>query len=246
MLIASNAHQAKLSFSVAAFICLIIYCMSSLIGFVILSYEPKLNSNQVMFYAIDSFSIPFIRAFISIGIIAMVMSTIDSWLNTGAIIFTNDLCKPLGINKNPLIISRFFSIVIGTCSIFLAISIDNLMSIVLIGANFYMPIVTVPLMACLFGFKTREKVVIITMFLSAIVVLLWRFYIQPNTNIDSVIPGFFTSSITLFILHYFLGKNNGSSTPSDNTLNNGHSDNISYYNHLPIIKSDLINSYLYN
>ncbi len=208
-LIAKDTTQAKHAFAIASAICFLIYCLSSFIGLMTLAYKPGLDSNEVLTFAIDHFSYPIMKSFILIGIVAMVMSTADSWLNSGSVIFAHDICKPLGINADELILSRLFTIFIGVGTIILTLYTNSLLEIVLIGANFYMPIVTVPLMLGLFRFRTTGKVVLITMALSMTVVVIWRYKVQPVTGIDSVIPGLITSLVSIFLIHHILGEPGG-------------------------------------
>ena len=215
-LIAKDVFQAKKSFAIASLICFLIFSLSCLIGLMTLASSYSLETNNIAFVA-TIFSYPIMKSFLIISIIAMVMSTADSWLNAGSIIFSHDICNPLGFKGKELIASRLFTVVIGIGSIILALHTDSLLDIVLIGANFYMPIVTVPLMLGLFGFRTSAKVIINSMILSVLVVVIWKSQVQLHTGIDSVISGLITSLLSVFMLHYLSGSQGGWVDIKDNS-----------------------------
>ena len=209
MLITSSNEQGKKAFMYAAIICFIIFCLSCSIGLMTLAHSPDLTEDSVLFFAIDKFSYPLMKGFILVGVISMVMSTADSWLNSSSVIFAQDLCKPLGVRASSLTLSRVFIVLIGLCSIYLTFYTDNLMEIVLIGANFYMPIVTAPLMLGILGFRTSDKFVIIAFVCSLLVIFLWKYNLQSVTGIDSVIPGFIVSLLMIICAHHLFGEEGG-------------------------------------
>jgi len=62
-----------------------------------------------------------------IGIMAMIMSTVDSFINSTAVLVVHDFLKPLKIefNRNELLSARIISIVIGLVSLLLSLRQGN-------------------------------------------------------------------------------------------------------------------------
>ena len=210
MLMAKDATQIRRSFSIAALITVVMHLLSCFIGFVIFSYNNTLSPNNVFMNVIDNYFSAEIKALAIISIIAMVMSTADSWVNTGSVIFTNDFCKSLNIKiKNQVVVARLFAIAAGVVAIFFALHTSNLFGLVLLTANFYMPIITVPLLLSVFGFRSTSRVALISISVAITVILFWRWQIQPSTGIDSVIPGMIANLITFLSAHYILGEAGG-------------------------------------
>jgi len=111
-------------------------------------------------HVIDNYSFPGLKGFTLIGIMAMIMSTADSWINVGSVTFAHDICKPLGIQtKNELLFSRIFAIFIGIGAVLLALSATNLFQLSLLIMNFYMPIISAPLVLAILGFRSSPKAV---------------------------------------------------------------------------------------
>jgi Na+/proline symporter/signal transduction histidine kinase len=207
MLMAKSISQIRKSFFISSFVCLSIYTMTCFIGFIVFTHNPNLEANNLAMYVIDNYSVSGIKSIAIIGIMAMIMSTADSYINTSSIIFSHDLCKPLGIKaKNELFLSRAFAIFIGISAVLLTLSADHLLELLFLSENFYMPIVTIPLMLSIFGFRSNTRFVLISMFFGVAMVIIWKSYIQPSTGIESVIPAMVTNLLTLLLLHYFSKK----------------------------------------
>ncbi len=210
ILMARDTAQIKSSFTIAAVLCFFILLFICFIGLMMIAVSPNLEANNVVMHAIDICSSPILRVFALIGIIAMVMSTADSWINTTAIIIAHDLLKPLGIDvKNELVLVRIASFVVGIGAIILAIPASNLLNLALLSANFYMPIVTIPLIISILGFRTSKRVVLISMCMGTFTVIAWKQLLYPVTNIDSVMPAMIVNIITIFTLHYILKEPGG-------------------------------------
>lgn len=97
-----------------------------------------------------------------VGIIAMTMSTADSYINSSSILFSHDFLRSLNIKvKNELLAARITSLIIGTIALLLSLK-DT--------------IVTVPFIMAIFSYRTPyEKAVLYGMGAGLAVVLLWSY-----------------------------------------------------------------------
>jgi Na+/proline symporter len=209
-LMARNTGQISQSFNVAAIGYFFIIMFICMIGLLVLAHDSTLDPNNIVVYIVDNYSFPGLKGFALIGIMAMVMSTADSWINTGAVIFAHDLCSPLGLKfKNELYLSRIFSIVVGIISTLLVLSSSNLFKLFSLQANFYMPIVTVPLMLAILGFRSTALAVKIGMFTGVMSTIIWKINITPTTGVDSVVPAMAMNLIAFICSHYLLRQPGG-------------------------------------
>ncbi len=211
ILMAKNVIQVRKSFVYASICCLLIGVMACLIGIIALSHNPNMDPDNLIIYVVDHYSFPGLKGITLIAIMSMGMSTADSYVNASAVIFSNDFCKPLGIQfiKNELLLSRSCSCFIGIIAILFVLFTDNLFGLLLLAGNFYTPIITAPLMMAIFGFRTTSRSVLIGMISGFIVTVLWRIYIQSITNIDSIIPGTIANLLALLLSHYLLREAGG-------------------------------------
>ncbi|AZL15257.1 sodium:solute symporter family protein [Rickettsiales endosymbiont of Stachyamoeba lipophora] len=211
ILMAKNLTQISQAFTRAAIIVLFIHIFICFIGFIVLSHNLNLDPNNIAIYVLDLYSTIGLKGWLAIaGIMAMIMSTADSWINTGSVIFVNDFCKSLNIKiKNELLFIRVFAAFIGTFAVILALSATNLLELLLLQANFYKPIVTIPLLLAILGFRTSTRCVLIGMAAGFLTVIIWKAFIQPIITIDSLVPGMLVNLIFLVISHYLLGESGG-------------------------------------
>jgi Na+/proline symporter/signal transduction histidine kinase/ActR/RegA family two-component response regulator len=213
ILMGKNSEQVVKAFGISAAVLFFFLCVSSLIGVMLFIQMPNVE-DQIFAIMVQEFSVPWIRGVIFIAIVAMAMSTMDSCLNSAAVIFSYDLCKSLeSIKKyklNEVLISRIFTVIVGIIATILAMSFSSLPAILLFANNFYAPIVTVPVILTIMGFRSSSsKPVLIGMAAGFITVVSWKLTIQPATGIDSLIPGMFAHLVFFIGSHYLLGYEGG-------------------------------------
>jgi Na+/proline symporter/signal transduction histidine kinase len=210
ILMTKDIKQTHQSFKLAALGYTFIILFICAIGILVLSINPNLEGDNIVMYMIDNYSFTGLKGITLIGIMAMVMSTADSWINTGAVIFAHDFCKPLGIKlKSELFLSRMFSIFVGIGALLIVLFNNNLFKLFSLQANFYMPIVTVPLILAILGFRTTSRSVILGMASGALCAIIWTLYIKAVTGVDSVIPAMICNLIVLISSHYLLQQPGG-------------------------------------
>ena len=207
---ARNTAQIGQSFIIAAFTCLFITLTIAFISILLLSVNPNLNTNDLTKYILFNYSYPGLNGFVLAGIMAMVLSTADSYINSTSVLFVNDFCKPLKIKviKNDLFSSRLTSALLGIISIILALRSGSLLQLLISANMLYMPIVTVPFIVATLGFRTSSKSVLIGMGSGFIVVIIWEFFLKTG-DIDGLIPGMVANLIFLIGSHYILKQPRG-------------------------------------
>ncbi len=221
VLLAKNTEQVSVSFKISAIIYLVFCLFTAFIGLVILSVKPDIESNNLIMYIIDSYSHSGLKGLIIVGVIAMIISTADSFINSASIIFINDLYKPLGILHNnkkiELQAAIIFTILINATALVIVISQQNVFKIFLLGVNFYTPIASVPLLITILGFRSSTKVILSGMASGMIVTLLWNKYFELFLPIGSAIPASITNFIVMMTMHYLLKEPKGWIGPKDRT-----------------------------
>ncbi|NDA90703.1 MAG: sodium:solute symporter family protein, partial [Alphaproteobacteria bacterium] len=176
---AKDVNQVRNSFCIASVTCFILVLLVCWIAILMLANHPNLDTNNVVNNLISDIDfIPGLKGLLLSGIMAMILSTIDSYINSTAVIVVNDFCKPLGIKlfDNRLLFTRIISIFIGVASIFMCIMNNGTaLELVLFASSFYMPVVSVPFIMALFGFRSSGKSVILGMAAGISTVLIWDY-----------------------------------------------------------------------
>ncbi len=214
-----NVAQVQKSFIVAGFACLFITGMMSFVGVLILSDNPNLPSKEVLNYLLYNYSYVGLRGMIMAGIMAMIMSTADSFINSTSVLIVNDLFKPLKIklSNNNLFVAKISSLIIAALSIMLALTgDDNLIKLVMSTQAFYIPMVSVTFVLAVMGFRTTSKAVLISMTFSFISIIALK--VLKTDTILVLFISMFVGIISLLASHYLLKQPGGWVGIKDYTL----------------------------
>ena len=199
--------QARSSFSYAGLISLLANLCIIWVSILLLSSNQNLDPENLLAYIIENYASAGFKGFIGIGIVALAMSTADSYLNSSADLLANDIIKPLNITvKNDAIVARTFCLVSGVFALILALYSSGLLELLMVSNSFYMPVVTVPLLLAIFGFRSSKRTVLGGMAAGFMTVVLWSIF---GSNADSILPGMLANVVVALGIHYLLGEEGG-------------------------------------
>ncbi|WP_208978427.1 sodium:solute symporter family protein [Pseudovibrio denitrificans] len=137
------------------------FAITGAIGLVALALDPDLNPNNAMSFVIVSVMPPVLKGLVFSGVIAIVMSSADSYLNSASIAFVNDVWRPLQRKEmreeNLLFVAKLVTLVVGLLSIVFAVSIESILDILIYAYNYWAPIVLVPLVAAIYGIRVGRR-----------------------------------------------------------------------------------------
>lgn len=148
------------------------------------------------------------------AMLAVIMSSADSFLNSTAVAMTNDVLVPLGLKaKNPkaeLLLSRMVTFAIGLLAIVFALNATSALDLLLYSYQFWTPFILVPLLAAIFQVRSSDKTFLASALVGIVSVIWWNLMF-PQSRIDgaleSVIFGISTNSLTFWLCHrYFFRK----------------------------------------
>ncbi len=207
MVMAKDISQLKRSMVYSTGIILVIELLIIWIAILILTDNPNLKTSEVVGYMIEKHTYTGLRGFLGVGVIALVMSTADSTLNSSAVIVANDILPTLGITKKTSVRSAVVATFgIGFFSILLALFIQNILQILFLAANFYIPITAVPMLLTIFGLRTSKRVIYIGMGAGAVVTACLLIFFK---DVNSFFPGMLANLAFLLGSHYLLGEKGG-------------------------------------
>lgn len=203
--------QAKSSFIVAGLIIMIITALISYIGVLILSTNPNLNPDYLLPYMLETYTFPGFKGLIAICIVAIIMSTADSFINSASILLSHDIIVPLNIPyisspKKELLLLRIVTVLLGLSSFAIANYTSSILNLFVKCFSFYAPIVSTPLLLAIFGFRSNAKVVWIGIISGIIAVPLWIVF--GNTAINEGIIGMLANILAFSIAHNLYGRPN--------------------------------------
>ncbi len=189
------------------------FAVTGLIGLVALVMNPYLDPNLAMPYVIRNSLSPVLQGIVISGVISIIMSSADSFLNSSAISFVHDVLKP--IKRKPiselseLKYARTATLLTGILAVIFALSIDSVLDILIYSYNFWAPTVLVPLVAAVLGFKVNKNQFKAGAVVGIAAVIIWRVVFQNPFGIEGLVVGFF-ANLSAFII---AGKKNSSQRP---------------------------------
>jgi Na+/proline symporter len=206
---AKDLKQVRDSFTYAAGIRLLMVLAIAWVAILLLTDNPNIEPSNLINYIINHYTYAGFRGLLAMGIVAMSMSTADSDLNACTVMVVNDIIKPLYPTfKKDIIFIRLFSLFLGVSALFIALYITDLLELILLSGSLYIPIVSIPLLLAVFGFRSRSRPVLIGMGAGLATVIIWNSYFT-YTGVNSVVPGMLANLIFLMGSHYMLRESGG-------------------------------------
>lgn len=207
-LISKNGQQLAKTFNTVAILMFPLFGIIALIGLITYAHNPNIESNIVLYYFIQHHLPPFVIGLMVSGLLAIIMSTQDSFLNTTSVLIARDICKQLWpqINdKQELLIARLSCVAIAILSISLLFIKEDILDLVWFICNFWDPLVIVPLVSGLIGFRVHKKAFAMVPFTVLTAEIITRL-ITGAFDTRSFSVGIITSILTLYFFNRFLKK----------------------------------------
>ena len=214
--------QAKIGFIMAgigSMATLLIVCWTSVL---LLSNNPNLNPHTLLTYMIEHYTYTGLKGLAACGFMAAIMSTADSYINSTSVLLAHDILG--GLRRTPIqqklevLLLRLVALGLGIIATFIAYKSESLFKMLVGTMSFYMPVISVPLLLAIFGFRSSSKVVIIGMLAGAVTVLAWSDFFQATQSYikgfskevleetNAIIPGMLANLIAFIIAHNVSGR----------------------------------------
>jgi SSS family solute:Na+ symporter len=169
------------------------------IGLVALALEPKLDPDLAMPHVIRTALPVGLCGIVIAGVISIVMSSADSFLNGAATGCINDIVKPL--RKNPLserqelLLAKATNCFVGILAIIFAIKIRGVLNILIYSYNFWAPVILVPLAAVFLGLRVTKAGFLTGIVAGAAGVLIWNGLLKSPMGVSGLVIGVFCNLI---------------------------------------------------
>ena len=169
------------------------------IGLVALALEPKLDPDLAMPHVIRTALPAGLCGIVIAGVISIVMSSADSFLNGAATGCINDIVKPL--RKNPLserqelLLAKATNCFVGILAIIFAIKIRGVLNILIYSYNFWAPVILVPLAAVFLGVRVTKAGFLTGIVAGAAGLLIWDHLLKSPMGVSGLVIGVFCNLI---------------------------------------------------
>lgn len=182
------------------FIFLIFIAVNGLLAYI---YEHDGASSLALLNLIDHIMPTGLKGIAIVGLIAAVTSTADSELNVASLNITNDVIQPIfkvKNNKIVLLFTQLAAFAVGILAIYLALQFDNVIDLLLFIAGFWLPVMLIPFIACLYNI-TVSKIGLVFCAIAGITTFsYWQKYCVEACMIKSAFVGLVANLICFIIV----------------------------------------------
>lgn len=176
-----------------------------LLTFSTLAIDPSVPANEVMTFIIDTVLPIGVTGFVIAAMIAVIMSSADSFLNAAAVCMVHDVIKPLTNdnlqNHTELRFTQLITLLVGVSSVFFALSYENLVDGLLKVYGVWAPVIVIPLVAAARGFKASTKTFLFITGSGFIASVLWDYWLGVDNLVSGILVGV-VAALAAFIVVY--------------------------------------------
>lgn len=183
----------------------------TLIGLACLALYPNIKSETIIFQTINKlfFENHILKGLVISGVIAVIMSSADSYLHVAGLILFNDLIKPIFKINNKLINLRIVTAIAGITFAIISLNFINtsfFKDLDLIKTLLNLPILIFPIIFAIFGIKSNSKIFFFSALVGFLTVCICFFFFFPNQKIILIGIGMLANAIAYMISHIIQNK----------------------------------------
>lgn len=143
-------------------------------------------------------------ALLLVVVVSIVMSSLDSLLNAGAVAFTQDIVKPFARvpDSTALTIGRAATIIIAAIAAVGAVAVPSIISGLLICYSIWAPAILPALIIGLWIKKPRPLAGILSMGIGTFVAICFQFIFPSATEVPAIIPALVAALLAYVVGHW--------------------------------------------
>jgi SSS family solute:Na+ symporter len=186
------------------FFSLLIFITTGLIGLVAYALFPSMEATEAIPLIIMTLLPIGIKGIVITGIIAITLSSADTFLNSAAVSVTNDILKPIFFDSKAvgsIWTARIFTVLIGIIAAVLSLYINNIVDVLLYSYILWTPIILVPLIYAIHKINASKEHFYQSALAGIIGVSVWSYVLQNPFEINGLLIGFLASLITFVTLN---------------------------------------------
>ncbi|RYV03274.1 twin-arginine translocation pathway signal protein [Shewanella sp. OPT22] len=205
LFMAKSTKETKTATVVASILSVPIFIIAGFIGLVALQLNPHLAANDSMPYVVK-YAVPVgLKGIVIAGLISVIMSSASSFLNAGAIAFTHDVLPSIieydhFNKKRQLRIVRLVSVFLGIGAVIMAMSVQNILDILIYSYSVWAPVLLVQLVAAIYGKPVSVKGFFICAGVGVLFTVVTSILATSNNLISPNVLGVLGSLITFWVL----------------------------------------------
>lgn len=169
------------------------FLIAGAIGLVALQLDPGLQANLALPEVVRRVMPVGLAGLIIAGVLSIVMSSADSFLNASSVALVQDVTRPLRRTpldeRQALNIARLGNLLTGVLALLFALLIPNVLDILVAAYDYWAPSILVPLMAVLMGWRTTPAAFYAAVAAGVGGTLVWQYVLQSPGQIQGFVVG---------------------------------------------------------
>jgi SSS family solute:Na+ symporter len=196
----------------SALLSLPFFFIIGMIGLIALHLNNTISPSLALPFTIKEVMPVGLKGLAVVAMLAVIMSSADSFLNATSIALKQDILEPIGFNfgnssSSKLFASKMITFFIGALALIFSLSSKSAIDILLYSYEFWTPFILVPLIAVIFGVRSQPSVFTNSAICGILSLLFWNFFEPISSEIDSALEGvLFGILINAIAFFYFLNK----------------------------------------
>lgn len=224
LLMGKSTQQVRTALIISALGRLPYYFMVGILGLVAYILEPTLKADLAFPYLVNQILPVGVKGLVISGVMAVIMSTADSFLHVAGLLLTHDVIKPIVgkklTEKHELRLIRFVTAIIGSIALLAAMTNTNIIELNILAYVFWLPAIFIPLVFGVFRGKASTKIFLISGAFGIATYILWKFFWYEKTSIDSLLPAVVINGLVFFGQIIWQKISNSSSSNAPKTGSN--------------------------
>ncbi|WP_298717510.1 sodium:solute symporter [uncultured Oceanisphaera sp.] len=223
-LAAPDSRNAKIGYTISGVFGFLFYFVSSTIGLIALILYPDISPDLAMPELIRT-ALPLgITGLVLASLLAVVMSTADSYLNSASVIFVKDIYQgfinPDVDEKNKLWIERLVNLLIGIGAVVFALYATSIIDALLISYSLWAPTILIPFVLGVLLDLKCSKSAIGAIIAGALVTIVWKWGpwdLSGMTGLSALVAGVSANLLTFTVIYHTFKNSRATSLVTKNS-----------------------------
>lgn len=208
LLIGRKSEDTAKATILSGYASVIFFVMTGSIGIIAYLLDSSMNPDLAMIGIIKKVLPVGLSGIIVSAMMAIVLSTADSFLNSAAVGIIDDVYLPIKgkyvTQKEKLNMARIANILIGIIAILVAMFIPSLLDILTFSYSFWAPTILPILIFTILGIRIKKYVAILGVITGFLTTFIWDIVLLSPYNINGLIIGFVANVVITIVLHLII------------------------------------------
>ena len=209
VLMAKNSRQGKSMFYLSAAGSFAVRTLLVLTCFSVAVLSPSIlpTDGAGLLYITSHYFPPILQILGVLGILSIIMSTIDSLLHVGGVLFTRNVYnffdKKSQPQANQVRLAKYSTFLLGCLGLCMALWQRQVYVLAYLGISTFVPVVTIPLIAGVLGLKPSSKAFVGASLITLLTFTLAKLTLDPKVAAYLLLPiSLLANAVSFFAIHH--------------------------------------------